>query len=172
MRGRRRILCGLVRRIALPRSCWVSVIDTQATSWSRMMVICFTLISGISLETSKRKPLVALLFGASVLLSCSPPRCNVFRHSLAASGVLNVRVLSQMAQVMKETDSSLYSQFEQACVDAYNVVREHGFLFLTYFVAMLPAGLPELASEADINYLRKKLAVEVGCHASCLVSRV
>ena len=66
-----------------------------------------------------------------------------------------------MAQVMKETDVRLYKQFEQACVDAYNIVREHGFLFLTYFVAMLPAGLPELSSETDIDYLREKLAMEV-----------
>lgn len=70
--------------------------------------------------------------------------------------------LAQMAQVMKEnSDTTLYGDFEQACVNSYNIVREHGFLFLTYFVAMLPAGLPELASDTDINYLREKLAVEV-----------
>ena len=48
-----------------------------------------------------------------------------------------------------------------SCVKAYSTLREHGHLLLDRFISMLPSALPELESQADINYLRDKLAMEI-----------
>jgi hypothetical protein len=67
-----------------------------------------------------------------------------------------------MAEVMKSCEPDQFDEFVRLCEKAFNVVREHGHLIMTHFIAMLAAGLPELQNESDIHYLRDKLALEVG----------
>lgn len=49
--------------------------------------------------------------------------------------------------------------FRQYCEKAYLILRKNGNLFITLFALMLTAGLPELTSVKDIQYLKV-------CHAS------
>uniref|UniRef100_G3VA95 phosphatidylinositol-4,5-bisphosphate 3-kinase n=1 Tax=Sarcophilus harrisii TaxID=9305 RepID=G3VA95_SARHA len=51
------------------------------------------------------------------------------------------------------------SGFRQCCEDAYLILRRHGNLFITLFALMLTAGLPELTSVKDIQYLKDSLAL-------------
>lgn len=44
--------------------------------------------------------------------------------------------------------------FRQYCEKAYLILRKHGNLFITLFALMLTAGLPELTSVKDIQYLK------------------
>lgn len=44
--------------------------------------------------------------------------------------------------------------FRQYCEDAYLILRRNGNLFITLFALMLTAGLPELTSVKDIQYLK------------------
>ena len=68
----------------------------------------------------------------------------------------------QMAHVMGGNSSDpLFARFESLCVEAYNTLREHGHLLLNRFISMLPSALPELESQADINYLRDKLELQI-----------
>lgn len=44
--------------------------------------------------------------------------------------------------------------FRQYCEEAYLILRKNGNLFITLFALMLTAGLPELTSVKDIQYLK------------------
>ncbi|XP_028274773.1 phosphatidylinositol 4,5-bisphosphate 3-kinase catalytic subunit beta isoform [Parambassis ranga] len=52
-----------------------------------------------------------------------------------------------------------FGSFRQYCEDAYLVLRKNGNLFITLFALMLTAGLPELTSVKDIQYLKDSLAL-------------
>lgn len=61
------------------------------------------------------------------------------------------------AAVLRGEGSDLYRRFENMACQAYNVLRHHGFLFITMFYLMIASGLPELQTEADLTWLREKL---------------
>ncbi|KAL9652739.1 hypothetical protein ABK040_010773 [Willaertia magna] len=69
------------------------------------------------------------------------------------------------AQVMKSYDqqfgTNYYSQFEDLCVKAYQVLRENGNLLMNLFLLMLATNIPELQSVSDIKWLRKCLVLDV-----------
>lgn len=48
----------------------------------------------------------------------------------------------------------LLCSFRQYCEKAYLILRKNGNLFITLFALMLTAGLPELTSVKDIQYLK------------------
>lgn len=48
----------------------------------------------------------------------------------------------------------LACSFRQYCEKAYLILRKNGNLFITLFALMLTAGLPELTSVKDIQYLK------------------
>ncbi|KAK2514372.1 Pik3cb [Columba guinea] len=52
-----------------------------------------------------------------------------------------------------------FGRFRQYCEEAYLILRKHGNLFITLFALMLTAGLPELTSVKDIQYLKDSLAL-------------
>uniref|UniRef100_A0A8C5ES11 phosphatidylinositol-4,5-bisphosphate 3-kinase n=1 Tax=Gouania willdenowi TaxID=441366 RepID=A0A8C5ES11_GOUWI len=52
-----------------------------------------------------------------------------------------------------------FCNFRQNCEDAYLILRKNGNLFITLFALMLTAGLPELTSVKDIQYLKDSLAL-------------
>ncbi|XP_072318072.1 phosphatidylinositol 4,5-bisphosphate 3-kinase catalytic subunit beta isoform [Eucyclogobius newberryi] len=52
-----------------------------------------------------------------------------------------------------------FGSFRQYCEEAYLVLRRNGNLFITLFALMLTAGLPELTSVKDIQYLKDSLAL-------------
>jgi phosphatidylinositol-4,5-bisphosphate 3-kinase len=54
----------------------------------------------------------------------------------------------------KTGNTEKFGQFRQCCEDAYLILRRHGNLFITLFALMLTAGLPELTSVKDIQYLK------------------
>uniref|UniRef100_A0A673AXU6 phosphatidylinositol-4,5-bisphosphate 3-kinase n=1 Tax=Sphaeramia orbicularis TaxID=375764 RepID=A0A673AXU6_9TELE len=52
-----------------------------------------------------------------------------------------------------------FGSFRQYCEEAYLILRKNGTLFITLFALMLTAGLPELTSVKDIQYLKDSLAL-------------
>ncbi|KAM6932970.1 phosphatidylinositol 4,5-bisphosphate 3-kinase catalytic subunit beta isoform [Xenentodon cancila] len=52
-----------------------------------------------------------------------------------------------------------FGSFRHYCEDAYLILRKNGNLFITLFALMLTAGLPELTSVKDIQYLKDSLAL-------------
>uniref|UniRef100_A0A3Q2DWA3 phosphatidylinositol-4,5-bisphosphate 3-kinase n=1 Tax=Cyprinodon variegatus TaxID=28743 RepID=A0A3Q2DWA3_CYPVA len=59
----------------------------------------------------------------------------------------------------KTGNTEKFGSFRQYCEDAYLVLRKNGNLFITLFALMLTAGLPELTSVKDIQYLKDSLAL-------------
>ncbi|NWZ58479.1 PK3CB kinase, partial [Spizaetus tyrannus] len=54
----------------------------------------------------------------------------------------------------KTGNTEKFGRFRQCCEEAYLILRKHGNLFITLFALMLTAGLPELTSVKDIQYLK------------------
>lgn len=59
----------------------------------------------------------------------------------------------------KTGNTEKFSRFRQCCEEAYLILRRNGNLFITLFALMLTAGLPELTSVKDIQYLKDSLAL-------------
>uniref|UniRef100_A0A672U2Q8 phosphatidylinositol-4,5-bisphosphate 3-kinase n=1 Tax=Strigops habroptila TaxID=2489341 RepID=A0A672U2Q8_STRHB len=59
----------------------------------------------------------------------------------------------------KTGNTEKFGRFRQYCEEAYLILRKHGNLFITLFALMLTAGLPELTSVKDIQYLKDSLAL-------------
>ncbi|KAG7268822.1 hypothetical protein CRUP_003706 [Coryphaenoides rupestris] len=56
----------------------------------------------------------------------------------------------------KTGNTQKFGSFRQYCEDAYLILRKNGNLFITLFALMLTAGLPELTSVKDIQYLKNR----------------
>ncbi|TKS81407.1 Phosphatidylinositol 4,5-bisphosphate 3-kinase catalytic subunit beta isoform [Collichthys lucidus] len=69
--------------------------------------------------------------------------------------------LSHLALHMSEITvyACPFCSFRQYCEQAYLILRKNGNLFITLFALMLTAGLPELTSVKDIQYLKDSLAL-------------
>ncbi|XP_062901982.1 phosphatidylinositol 4,5-bisphosphate 3-kinase catalytic subunit beta isoform [Mobula hypostoma] len=59
----------------------------------------------------------------------------------------------------KTGNTEKFNRFRQCCEEAYLILRKNGNLFITLFALMLTAGLPELGSIKDIQYLKDSLAL-------------
>ncbi|KAJ6669307.1 hypothetical protein lerEdw1_008116 [Lerista edwardsae] len=59
----------------------------------------------------------------------------------------------------KTGNTEKFGRFRQCCEEAYLILRRHGNLFITLFALLLTAGLPELTSVKDIQYLKDSLAL-------------
>lgn len=59
----------------------------------------------------------------------------------------------------KTGNTEKFGNFRQYCEEAYMILRKNGNLFITLFALMLTAGLPELTSVKDIQYLKDSLAL-------------
>ena len=68
----------------------------------------------------------------------------------------------EMAEVMGGKGDVKFDDFVAECGSAYNILRENGSTLINLFLLMVPAGMPELASSEDINYLRDQLAFGKG----------
>uniref|UniRef100_A0A8C9Q1B3 phosphatidylinositol-4,5-bisphosphate 3-kinase n=1 Tax=Spermophilus dauricus TaxID=99837 RepID=A0A8C9Q1B3_SPEDA len=59
----------------------------------------------------------------------------------------------------KTSDNEKFERFRGYCEQAYSILQRHGLLFLQLFTLMQAAGLPELSSSKDIQYLKDTLAL-------------
>uniref|UniRef100_UPI0040388D0E phosphatidylinositol 4,5-bisphosphate 3-kinase catalytic subunit delta isoform-like isoform X2 n=1 Tax=Callospermophilus lateralis TaxID=76772 RepID=UPI0040388D0E len=59
----------------------------------------------------------------------------------------------------KASNNEKFERFRGYCEQAYSILRHHGLLFLQLFALMRAAGLPELSSSKDIQYLKDTLAL-------------
>lgn len=59
----------------------------------------------------------------------------------------------------KTGNTEKFGNFRKYCEEAYMILRKNGNLFITLFALMLTAGLPELTSVKDIQYLKDSLAL-------------
>jgi len=72
----------------------------------------------------------------------------------------------EMAYVMGkqgsgERDTLGYADFRNLCKQAYNLLRARGSFFITLFLLMVPASMPELQEAGDITYLRDMLQLQL-----------
>lgn len=66
----------------------------------------------------------------------------------------------EMAHVMGGKDDPRFAQFVEFACQALQVLRRHGSTLVNLFALMVPAGMPELSSREDINYLRNMLELQ------------
>ena len=69
----------------------------------------------------------------------------------------------EMAYVMTEGKKNAlpYKLFVKTCCQAFNILRKHSRVLMVLFQLMIPAGIPELTCDEDIEYMRKKLVLEM-----------
>ncbi|XP_046311962.1 phosphatidylinositol 4,5-bisphosphate 3-kinase catalytic subunit delta isoform-like isoform X3 [Marmota monax] len=67
--------------------------------------------------------------------------------------------LVHVIQQGKTSNNEKFERFRGYCEQAYSILRCHGLLFLQLFALMQAAGLPELSSSKDIQYLKDTLAL-------------
>jgi len=67
-------------------------------------------------------------------------------------------VIARGAENPRKSDA--FKEFQHLCGRAYLILRKHSNLLISLFTLMLPCGIPELQSIADVDYLRKTLAVD------------
>lgn len=58
-------------------------------------------------------------------------------------------------------DSQDFRAFEELCGIAYNLIRKNASLIINMFTMMVAAGIPELYTYSNINYLVEKLSLEM-----------
>eukprot|EP00743_Colponemidia_sp_Colp-15_P005767 GILK01006199.1.p1 GENE.GILK01006199.1~~GILK01006199.1.p1 ORF type:complete len:1282 (+),score=244.87 GILK01006199.1:260-4105(+) len=63
--------------------------------------------------------------------------------------------------VMGDLQSLPYKQFEEMCVQAYNLTRKYSDLFINLFLLMISAGIPELNNPKDLLYMRGSLSTHL-----------
>lgn len=63
----------------------------------------------------------------------------------------------EMAAVMGGKGGKEFSEFVDLCCTAYNLLRRHGDELISLFRLMIPAGMPELTVDDDIQYLCDRL---------------
>ncbi|XP_056589276.1 phosphatidylinositol 4,5-bisphosphate 3-kinase catalytic subunit delta isoform [Triplophysa dalaica] len=59
----------------------------------------------------------------------------------------------------RTNNSEKFERFRKCCEQAYKILCRNGTLFVNLFVLMKAAGLPELSSSKDIQYLKDSLAL-------------
>lgn len=57
--------------------------------------------------------------------------------------------------------SEEFNRFQQYCEQAFIILRRKGPLMISLFAMMLSTGIPELASEKDLDYLRETLVLDM-----------
>ncbi|KAH3761571.1 phosphatidylinositol-4,5-diphosphate 3-kinase [Pelomyxa schiedti] len=67
----------------------------------------------------------------------------------------------QYAYILGGKESAMFREFTETCCNAYSLLRTETDLFISLFSLMLSTGIPELQSEADIEYLRSALGVNL-----------
>ncbi|XP_069119879.1 phosphatidylinositol 4,5-bisphosphate 3-kinase catalytic subunit beta isoform-like [Argopecten irradians] len=65
-------------------------------------------------------------------------------------------VISKGGTVMED-----FTKFQQVCVDAYLIIRRKGPLLIRLFMMMMMAGIPQLTSINDVEYLKETLALHL-----------
>ena len=65
----------------------------------------------------------------------------------------------EMAEVMGGEKDERYEQFQRHCGQAFNILRKNASSLIIMMRLMIPAGMPELQNEADIEYLVDKLCL-------------
>ncbi len=65
----------------------------------------------------------------------------------------------EMAEVMGGEKDERYEQFQRHCGQGFNILRKNASSLIIMMRLMIPAGMPELQNEADIEYLVDKLCL-------------
>ncbi|XP_061163254.1 phosphatidylinositol 4,5-bisphosphate 3-kinase catalytic subunit delta isoform-like [Saccostrea echinata] len=60
-----------------------------------------------------------------------------------------------------EKDKENFDRFQQVCERAYMIIRSQGALLIRLFMMMLSAGIPQLTSVSDVDYLKDTLALDL-----------
>ena len=60
-----------------------------------------------------------------------------------------------------ESRLDLYPRFQIECSQAYNILRQKASMLINLFLLMVPAGMPELLDDSDIQYLANMLSLDL-----------
>eukprot|EP01138_Halocafeteria_seosinensis_P015715 gb/GECG01016036.1/.p1 GENE.gb/GECG01016036.1/~~gb/GECG01016036.1/.p1 ORF type:complete len:1624 (+),score=179.59 gb/GECG01016036.1/:1-4872(+) len=71
------------------------------------------------------------------------------------------RFTPAMAQVLDGESGPAFERFVKYAGRAYNIMRRHADLLITLFSLMVSAGLPELQSPSDVDWVRDKLRLDL-----------
>jgi len=63
--------------------------------------------------------------------------------------------------MMGGTSDPHFKWFCALCMKAYNILRHNAPFFINLFAMMVATGIPELKSEADIQYLREAFSLDL-----------
>ncbi|GLD52843.1 phosphatidylinositol 4,5-bisphosphate 3-kinase catalytic subunit beta isoform [Lates japonicus] len=89
--------------------------------------------------------------------------CRLLCSHLRPWALETVTVTTSWSAARTAEDGRMFTEkfggFRQYCEEAYLILRKNGNLFITLFALMLTAGLPELTSVKDIQYLKDSLAL-------------
>jgi phosphatidylinositol-4,5-bisphosphate 3-kinase len=69
----------------------------------------------------------------------------------------------EMAYVMHggKKNTAPYKLFCDTCAKAFNILRQHSRTLIVLFQLMIPAGIPELTRDTDIEYMKDKLHLKL-----------
>ena len=67
---------------------------------------------------------------------------------------------SEFVQVIQKSGDAAFQEFRNHCEAAFLVLRENGCLLISLLSMTLSSGMPELKSEADLEYVRGILGLD------------
>jgi len=102
-----------------------------------------------------KRSVLAACVNVSVVCLLMPAWCGA--HSERSRFVFT----PEMAYVMGGSKAAKFKEFEKLCIKALNHLRRHGTNLINLFTLVVPAGMPELSSKEDINYLRDMLGLNM-----------
>jgi len=70
----------------------------------------------------------------------------------------------EMAFVMGGRGAKDFDTFVEYCLRGYNLCRKNGHFLISIFMMMLSAGMPELSTAADLEYLVNQLSLDISEH--------
>eukprot|EP00929_Paragymnodinium_shiwhaense_P066262 TRINITY_DN33207_c0_g1_i1.p1 TRINITY_DN33207_c0_g1~~TRINITY_DN33207_c0_g1_i1.p1 ORF type:complete len:139 (+),score=7.17 TRINITY_DN33207_c0_g1_i1:182-598(+) len=76
------------------------------------------------------------------------------------------------AEVLSSESGELYERFVSFCCQALLVLRKHASVLITLFQLAIPAAMPELQHDGDIDWLREKLMLSKSDAEACETFRV
>jgi len=67
----------------------------------------------------------------------------------------------EIAYVMGGEKGEAFKKFNEACCDAFNILRKKANLFITLFLLMRHTGIPQLSCSADVEYMQKAFMLDL-----------
>lgn len=67
---------------------------------------------------------------------------------------------NEFVQVIQRATDDQFDNFRSLCEKAFLILRSHGCLLISLLAMTLSSGMPELQSEADLEFMRERLQLD------------